>query len=271
MREDLEYLFNDFAKKINVKDLRNKTVLDIGTDMNLEEAKEFVKLGVKEVYCVNPLFPDNLVSPDERIKLIKDFGENVKFERKFDCIFGVCLLEHVLNVEELLNEVNRMLKPNGVAYLQGCPMFLSSFGHHVWLNTPEVFYKFCNETSPFEPWEYLVLNTKEGYAECLLKKGLSEEIANSLANQYMSDFISKVPSSEIIKYARKIFGNRLMIDRWGEYLPSNKFYEMVKDKYLEEDLNTRALMLTITPVHYRYLKYLKRLIKNLKTLQLCYY
>ncbi len=69
---------NDFMQKIEADNLQEKIILEIGSDMELFVAQEFVKRGTKKVYCVNPAFPENLISPNERIKIIRDFGEKVK-------------------------------------------------------------------------------------------------------------------------------------------------------------------------------------------------
>ncbi len=262
-------LINDFMKKIGMDNLQGKTILEIGADMELAVAQEFIKRGAKEVYCANPLFPDSLVSPDNRIKVIKDFGEKVKFENnKFDCIFGIALLEHVLNVEDLFNEVKRMLKPQGFAYLQGNPMYTCHCGHHIWVKTPEKFYKFCDEIKTFEPWEHLTLHTKEEYTENLIRKGLPKEHIEKIVDFLFSDNTSKFVPSKIIQIAKDVYGSRVNVYKTYELIEPNEYYDKVKRDYSEEDLQTVSLTLVISPFYSKILAHYKNLIKKIKIMKL---
>ncbi len=273
MREYQPVLLNDFMQKTELKDFKDKVILEIGSDMRLNIAQLFVNFGAKEVYCVNPLFPDDLTSPDSKIKLVKDFGEKVKLKSHyFDCIFGIALLEHVLNTEDLFLETKRMLKKDGYAYLQGNPMYTCHCGHHVWAQTPEIHYKFCDETNPFEPWEHLTLHTKQEYIENLKHKNISEEHIEKILGYVLSNDTSKIPPSAIAKTAKDVFKQRLSIFRQVETESANEFYNIAKNFYSEEDLNTTSLTLLIRPEQdNQYQLLCKKIAKTITLLKLTYF
>lgn len=57
----------------------------------------------------------------------------------FDVVFSWSVFEHVSNPVEMLEEVHRILKPDGVFFLQLWPFFNSQHGGHLWLAIDEPF------------------------------------------------------------------------------------------------------------------------------------
>ncbi|HEX3433923.1 MAG TPA: class I SAM-dependent methyltransferase, partial [Solirubrobacteraceae bacterium] len=55
----------------------------------------------------------------------------------FDVVFSWSVFEHVSNPVLMLNEVHRILKPEGVFFLQLWPFFHSQHGGHLWLTIDE--------------------------------------------------------------------------------------------------------------------------------------
>jgi SAM-dependent methyltransferase len=66
----------------------------------------------------------------------------------FDAVFSWSVFEHVSNPVPMLHEVHRILKPDGVFFLQLWPFFHSQHGGHLWLTIDEPFAHLVR--SPFE-------------------------------------------------------------------------------------------------------------------------
>jgi SAM-dependent methyltransferase len=57
----------------------------------------------------------------------------------FDVVYSWSVFEHVDQPVEMLQEVNRILKPDGIFFLQLWPFFNSQHGGHLWLTIDEPF------------------------------------------------------------------------------------------------------------------------------------
>jgi SAM-dependent methyltransferase len=66
----------------------------------------------------------------------------------FDIVFSWSVFEHVSNPVRMLQEVHRILKPDGIFFLQLWPFFYSQHGGHLWLTIDEPFAQLTR--SPFE-------------------------------------------------------------------------------------------------------------------------
>ena len=241
-----DILIKDFMSKTGLS-FENKKILEIGSDFDLNVARYFIELGAKEVVCVNPKFPKELVSDVPQIKLIKSLGEQTKLpSHSFDIIFGVALLEHVLHLSDLVSEIKRLLKLCGVAYLQGSPIYPSRNGHHLWVKLPNIHYHFSKETNPFENWEHLCLKSAEEISNCLRGKNIPEEHIPHLVEYLISDDTSKLPASEIIRLIKGVKGVNTQIYTRLDKTPANKFYDLAKKQYTEDDLRISDLRVIIT-------------------------
>lgn len=233
---------SEHLQKLNNKcSLEGKKILEIGSDLECKTALGMLTLGAKEVWAVNPCFDDNFVSPDPRIHVIKSLGEKTKFKNQtFDIIFGIALLEHVLEPEKLFNECKRLLKQDGLCYLQGNPFWTSHWGHHIWTAK----FKFGDETNPLEPWEHLCYENYEQMHNALKKKNFSDkDIKEFYNNIYISDNLSRIYPSEIKKIAAHIRGVELEIEQNYTKIPPNEYYNWAKNFISEEDLKTENLEL----------------------------
>lgn len=260
-------LINIFITKSSVS-LKDKTILEIGSDFNLNVARYFISQGAKEVVCVNPKFPETLKSPDKRIRLIKDFGEQTQLpDGYFDIIFGIALLEHVLHVTELVKEVKRMLKFTGVAFLQGCPLYTSKAGHHLWVQRQDICYKFSDDTNPFENWEHLCCESEEELTQCLKNKNIPEEHIRYILNYLLSDDTSKFTANKILSLVKQVKG--LSIESFIGYdtTKPNQYYYCALEKYSKQDLRAKEIRIYIEHRLYNILskpvKILKKFLKGL--------
>lgn len=243
-------LLKGFEKKYSLK---NKVILEIGSDLDLNVAKMMLALGAQKVYCVNPLFKKGMKSNDSRIILLKTLGEQTNLSDSFfDVVFGIALIEHVHDIQGLIIEIKRMLKKEGVAFLQGCPMYCSALGHHVHLRiNNEIKYEFCkHKKNPFLPWEHLVFQGDDDCYNALIKRGIPNSDAKLIVSQLYqkeNNHITKKPTSEIIKEISAISDINFTYET-KKYLANgkNEFYYKALEKYLKIDVESSDLRIYIS-------------------------
>lgn len=228
--------------------LEGKVVLEIGSDLELKTVQGMLHLGAKEVYAVNPqLLPDKKLN-DKRLHLIKSFGENTGMpDKHFDVIFGIALLEHVSNPEALASECERMLKDDGICFLQGCPMWTEPHGHHIYIkNTDGSQFLFHDETNPFEAWAHLVLS-KDEISNKLKSKNISDEHIGQLIHFITeSDCISRLSPSYLIEKFQANRGIDVKVARYYSDKEKNEHFQNALNQFSKDDLETSCLELYIT-------------------------
>jgi len=230
----------------NVHDKYNfkgKTVYEIGADVQLKCAQAAVMLGAKSVHAANPYI--ELDESPQKITIIKDLGENSELEsEKFDLVYGLALLEHVINPEGLAKEICRLLKKGGNAYLHGWPLWSSQDGHHIYVDTKNNEYRFFSPI--FDNWYHLTYPSLEEFREYMLGKNVPDEDVPILYRHFFElPHISRLSATEIIDVFKGIPEFEVSVGRRYTGDKPNKYYEMAKTRYSEDDLKTRGLWLFI--------------------------
>lgn len=90
---------------------------------------------------------------------------------RFDVVYGLSVLEHIPSPAVFLDELHAVLKPGGLAYLEGSPIWSSRQGHHLWVATWGGAYRgratanyLFNpwpgqaSTNPLPDWSHLLMN-----------------------------------------------------------------------------------------------------------------
>ena len=198
--------------------------------------------------CFNPCFADNLVAHDKNIAVYKKDGRFTELaDSSIDVVFAIVLLEHLEEPIKLAKEVKRILKPKGIAYIQGNPMWTCYRGHHVYAELSEKSYYFCTETNPFNDWEHLMYKDDKEMEIGLIKKGLPESHAKFISNQIMnSNMISRLTVSYIEMEFLKI--DRLKIKVKKSFTPNKYPSKELLDKYTKDDLLTEELAFIIKKI-----------------------
>ncbi|MBS4759486.1 MAG: methyltransferase domain-containing protein [Clostridium sp.] len=237
-------LLEQFNNKYPILD---KKILEIGSDLNCNTAMAMIEMGAAEVWAVNPLFDKDFVSPHPKIHVIKNFGEKIQLKSgQFDIIFGIALLEHVIEPKALFNKCKRLLKKNGICYLQGWPTWLSPDGHHIWLNNINGRnYHFNDETNPFDDWEYLLLDKFKKFEIQMKNRGIPEEDILPIYNYVYKNQgeNSRIPPTKIINIAKSIKQMDVVCVRLYTNIRQNDIFEQLKEVYSVEDLKTNGLEL----------------------------
>lgn len=139
-RKDQCIALNNFSR--DVGSLNEKTVLEIGADWEgkvLQSIKE--DFGAKECFGVNPEITFDRHENNYHL-LSRNGAQTGLPDCSIDIVFGHALLEHVTNLKDVLSEIHRVLRPGGLAWLSGEPIWSSRLGHHLWVKKDGVKYTF---------------------------------------------------------------------------------------------------------------------------------
>lgn len=79
-------------------------------------------------------------------------------DASFDAVYSWSVFEHVANVYQVLSDTHRILKSNGLHFIQIAPLYHSAFGSHL-------------RRLGIKPWEHLLLSDKELAVELKKRTG----------------------------------------------------------------------------------------------------
>lgn len=141
----------------------------------------------------------------DALKLSEVFGPS-----RFDIVYGLSVIEHIPSPAVFLDEVHAVLRPGGLAYLQGSPIWTSALGHHLWVATwcgayrdrvtaNYLFSPWPGEvsTNPLPDWSHLLMNPDQMRGH-LADKGLPAiDIDCILDWVFSSNEINRLTLSEI--------------------------------------------------------------------------
>ena len=215
----LSYQENAMNRLNRICDFRSLRVLEIGgSPPGWEVGREFLRRGADTVICINNREDVRSEMIHERLEVHRMDARAIDLaSESFDIVFGTAVLEHLQDLDLVLKEIGRVLKRNGIVYLHGGPIWSCCLGHHLWVFTDEVFYKFNDSNNPIPNWYHLILSGSEMRA-LLLRKKLSNSHANQIVEMiYDSDLINRYIYED---YIRILSGANLLIVRllencWG--------------------------------------------------------
>lgn len=264
-----DYHYEEFERLRERVDIRGKRVLEIGSDFHLASARLFMANGADSVVATNiGDWKSDEPLPDRVEFRICDASDAELPEQSFDIIYGIAIIEHVPDFERLCSAIKRFLKPDGVVYFQGCPMWAGTLGHHVWYS-PErdedfeatfatgggrkskpMQYSFT-DNNPIPDWAHLAMSPAELEVLLVNEKGLPPSHAQGIVKYVhnldgtmigsCSNFAS---ASEVLSIMRRHF--ELEADPiWTDRKP-NKYFTKALEKYSEDDLRTLGLRVWMT-------------------------
>lgn len=151
-----------------VTDFHGKDILEIGGTLNFTAPKAMRERGAKRVVVTNIghgiRSAEKQGTSEPRIEaryadalaLVPQFEEN-----SFDIVFATAVMEHIPNTPLLLENIQKVLRPGGVAFLSGGPLWSSARGHHVWVNTEKGPVRFSQAGCPIPNWAHLAFSPDE--------------------------------------------------------------------------------------------------------------
>jgi ubiquinone/menaquinone biosynthesis C-methylase UbiE len=135
--------------------------LEIGGDPPFGVAMEFMARGAKRVVTIDYRKDMADAQVAENIEFRNMDARDLKFDNdEFDIVFGVAVLEHLPNLDTVLDEAERVLVKDGYLYLHGGSLWSSNLGHHVWVEADGMSY-FFNANNPIPDWCHLLYQKDE--------------------------------------------------------------------------------------------------------------
>ena len=204
---------------------KGKNVLEVGGAQSCDSVYPFLADGAASavVTGLNHISQEiiskeyNLiVLRSDALKLSKVFGPC-----QFDVIYGLSIVEHIPSPKVFLDEVYTVLKPGGLAYFEGSPIWSSPKGHHLWVatwggayqNLATANYLFSEwpdtvSTNPLPDWSHLLM-TPDQMREYLTKKVIPSTDVDCIIDWvFYSDEVNRINMSEI---AEAYTGSRLIV------------------------------------------------------------
>lgn len=262
-----DYHFEEFERFIAREDIRGKRVLEIGSDFHLASARLFMANGADSVVATNiGDWKSDEPLPDRVEFQVCDASDAVLPERSFDIIYGIAIIEHVPDFEKLCASLKKFLKPDGIIYFQGCPLWAGTLGHHVWYSpdsenfeavfatgggkkTKPMQYSFT-DNNPIPNWAHLAMSPDE-LTTLLVDDGVPDIHASGIVKYVhnldgtmvgsCSNFFS---ASEVLEVMQSTFD--VEIDRITSTEKPNDYFHIAREKYSEEDLRTLGLRVWMT-------------------------
>ncbi|MBL4697707.1 MAG: glycosyltransferase, partial [Phycisphaerales bacterium] len=261
-----EYHFEEFERFTDRVDIRGKRILEIGSDFHLASARLFMSNGAHSVIATNigDWKSDEPLPNGVEFKVCDASDADLE-ENSFDIIYGIAIIEHIPDFQKLCNSLKRFLKPDGVVYFQGCPLWAGTLGHHVWyssqsaineidpansgVKTPPAEYSFTGN-NPIPDWAHLAMSPDE-LIELLIADGIPEDDAKGMVS-YVHDLDGTMvgscsnfcSASEVLDVMESVFD--VEVDRIISKNKPNEFFAIAREKYSEEDLRTLGLRVWMT-------------------------
>lgn len=255
------YHLDEFRKVFSRIDISAKRVLEIGSDYHLACARLFAANGAAEVVA-NNIWEWRSAEPlPPNIRFcVGDICDVDLPEHCFDIVYGIAILEHVKDPDRVAQTVKRVLRPDGIAYLQGCPLWTGHLGHQVWVERHQigangedegVVYSFADPTkNPIPNWAHLTHGPYElramlvanqlpaAHAEAIVRfvYNLDGTMTGSCSN-------FKAPS-QIVTAFREYFDVESEVAHYQE--PEDPEFRKALEHYSEADLSTIGLTLWLT-------------------------
>ena len=116
-----------------------KEILEIGGSQSCESAYPFLSDGASRavVTGLDHIYHEKVDSDHDLVVMRADALnlDSIFAPCSFDVVYGLSIVEHIVNPDRFLSQVHAVLKPGGVAYFEGNPIWSSPKGHHLWVAT----------------------------------------------------------------------------------------------------------------------------------------
>ncbi|MDF1808556.1 MAG: glycosyltransferase [Phycisphaerales bacterium] len=246
--------FKEFSSRVNVTGLK---ILDIGSDDSLTNAQMFLANGAQSVVVTNSsvTIPEDIES--QNIELYKCDVTQANFdESNFDVIYGIESLDGSSNFNDLCVTLKRLLKPDGVIYLQGSHLWTGAQGPRLngdkVLQTTSSLELLSNHktTSRLPDWAHLALSNDD-LTNLLVEQGSSQSEATDTVESINDSNGSSIEShskynstSELLDAMSSVFDVDSDISLSSN--EPNEYFDLARKTYSEEDLRTENLRVWLT-------------------------
>jgi SAM-dependent methyltransferase len=193
---------------------QGKTVLEIGGAQSCEAAQPFLQDGAARVVVTGlDHISQDQSNREHNLQILRADALELSsiFEPcSFDIIYGLSIVEHIPSPKIFLDEVYRILKPGGIAYFEGNPIWSGFKGHHLWIATwggpyqnkataNYLFGEYPNtkSTNPLPDWSHLTMTQEQMRAYLAAESIPDVDIECILDWVYHSDNINRLHMPEI--------------------------------------------------------------------------
>lgn len=193
-------------------EIKEKAILEVGGSQSCKSAEPFLQGGARRVVVTglgHISEPGSESRSGLEIMQVDALSLSQRFQpESFDMVYGVSIVEHIPCPDRFLEEVHAVLKPGGICYFQGGPLWSSRDGHHLWVSkavhgsTANYFFKLwrgMDSSNPLPGWAHLLMNPDE-MEEGLRVQGIPEQDMELILDWvYRSDQINRLSFLEIAK------------------------------------------------------------------------
>ncbi len=159
-----------------------KRVVEVGADHAGSLISAIERFGgASEVIGLNPAFPSRPVGPRSFMTQVDARACGID-SASVDVVVSSSAFEHVHRLDEVLSEMDRILRPGGLLYSHFGPLWSTSYGHHLWFvhGGREITY----HSTLLPPWCHLLHSREEIRAMCA---GVVDEALRDRIVEYVCD------------------------------------------------------------------------------------
>ena len=194
--------------------IADKEVLELGAEPPYASARYMLDQGARTVLATN--VRKDLSFDDDIPGLSIQFADAQRLlehlpEKSADVVFATAFLEHVHDLDAMLDSVYNVLRPGGQALLAGAPIWSSASGHHLYAHTSKGLVRFYDHHSPIKAFEHL-LKEPEELRELIQQRGdyTPKDVEAILHNVFTHPHTNRIDSRKILDSFET---SRLSIDR----------------------------------------------------------
>lgn len=190
------YMVDALATQV---DIAGKAVLEIGADPYFGSARAFKAKGASTIISsdLNDVWFGRTEPGITTAIIDARYVDRVIPKRSIDIVYGINLLEHLPDIPVIMEALAQVVRPGGVVFLHGHPLWTSARGHHALLGDPSGWTLNFETSNPIPLWGHLTLD-EEQLLELLQDR---DDAVQSAAVDwcFRSDLITRTPRLQIIK------------------------------------------------------------------------
>lgn len=161
----------------------------------------------------------------------------------FDGVFSWSVFEHVREIPVCLNEIYRVLKPEGILFIQIEPLFYSPYGSHLRRLIDEPWpHLLHNETIFLQKVKSAKDNVPEEEKDGVYRQHEFEEVKKFLISEYKT--LNRVKTEELLHHVR--YAGFHIIKKDVNRLKGFKIPEKLLNQYSKDDLTTNEIQLVLS-------------------------
>lgn len=196
-------------------------ILDMGCDVSGRQLWHLAQLTRGEVVGIN--IPRDFPTEEAKltagagVTMLRMDGTDLQFaDESFDVVISSNVIEHVPDPAKFIHEAARVLKKDGIAYLETAPVWTSARGHHIMEsmiaeNCPGET-RFRDDGSIIPEWSHLSLSRSQ-MAEVLNGRLNPETCDYILWYLYDSGDLNKTPWTELTQSLKSAFPHLQLMPR----------------------------------------------------------